>query len=496
MAEPSPEQATFNILRSITIDKGEPRVGHLTLPKRRPIDTPNYIGITSRGVVPHMTPDVIVKHTELNGSYMALEDFIEKSQKRVEPAVFNIKPEGKEILHAYTATPTPVATVLGARRHPAVIAPMGNGKDYVSVYTSTGFQQLKNKDYCRAIEKLQPDIAIPLADLTFGNSHIRNKLPNPKRQLRMVERTEDWLAELIKLRNAENNNETAKPPIFAPLLPVSYPTQWEYLNRLSQDYVEHLSGLAVYDADILPDLSGHSSLDPLPRISMDFITSPHEILRQIRLGLDIFTVLFINTASDAGIALSFSFPPQSPASSDLRPLGIDMWSQDHQKSLEPLVDGCECYTCTRHHRAYLQHLLNAREMLGWTLLQIHNHHILNEFFKGIRATLTAEPSTFEHDSGVFSSIYESDLPKGTGERPRARGYHFKAEGGQAKINPPAWERYVEGGEGGTEDPALAGEMAGLAITGATAEGVETPVVPDADTDAKELDKKGFAEVVQ
>ncbi|KAI1135634.1 tRNA-guanine transglycosylase [Hypoxylon sp. FL0543] len=493
MAESSSEHTMFDVLRSIAAGKGGPRVGRLTLPKRRLIDTPNYIGLTSRGAIPHMTPDILAKHTELSGSYIALEDFTEKSQKRVEPAVFNIEPEDKAVLHAYTATPAPVATVLGARRHPAVIAPMGNGKDYVSIFTSTGFQQLKNKEYYRAIERLQPDVAIPLADLTFGNSQIRNKLPNPKRQLRMVERTEDWLAELIQLRSAEDKSEAASPPIFAPLLPVSYPMQWEYINRLSQEYLEHLSGLAIYDADILPDLSGHGSLDFLPRLSMDFITSPHEILRQVRLGVDVFTLPFINAVSDAGIALTFSFPPPSPTDSVLQPLGIDMWSQDHQISLKPLVDGCKCYTCTKHHRAYVQHLLNAREMLGWTLLQIHNHHMLNKFFEGIRAALSAEPPTFERDIEVFSRTFESELPKGTGERPRARGYHFKAEGGQAKINTRAWERY---GDGGNEDPALAGEMAGLAVTGVTAEGVETPVVPDANTDAKELDKKGFAEVDQ
>lgn len=432
-----------------------------------------------------MTPDVIAKHTELTGSYMALEDFIEKSQKRLEPAIFKIKSGEKAALHTYTATPTPLATVLGARRHPAVVAPMGNGKDYISIYTSTGFQKLKNQEYCRAVEKLQPDIAIPLADLTFGFSHIRTKLPNQKRQLRMVERTEDWLAELIKLRNTEDNG----PAIFAPLLPVSYPTQWEYLNRLSQDYVKQVQGLAIYDADILLDLSDHDSLSPLPRLSMDSITSPHEILRQVRLGMDVLAVAFINTVSDAGIALTFSFPPPAPPTSGVHPLGIDTWSEENQTSVKPLADGCNCYSCTKHHRAYVHHLLNAKEMLGWTLLQVHNHHVLGEFFKGIRATLAAEPSTFEHNCEVFSKAYESELPKGTGERPRARGYHFKTEAGQPKMNRPAWEKFDEG-----EDPALAAERAGLAVTGATAEGVETPVVPDPNADAKDLDKKGFAEI--
>ncbi|KAL7625733.1 hypothetical protein AAE478_004956 [Parahypoxylon ruwenzoriense] len=492
MADSAPEHPMFNVLRSVSTDGGVSRIGRITLPKRRPVDTPNFLALTSRGVIPHLTPDVISQYTELGGTYMALEDFVEKSQKRIEPAVYNTKADGREILHAYTATPAPLVTVLGARRHPAVVAPMGNGKDYVSIYTSTGFQKLKTKDYHRAVDRLQPDISIPLADLTFGYSHIRTRLPNAKRQLRMVERTEDWLAEFIKLNTAEEGLGAAKPRVFAPLLPVDYPTQWEYLNRLAQDYVEEVSGLAVYDADILPNLREYDSLSSLPRLSMDFITSPHEILRQVQLGLDVFTVQFINSASDAGIAFIFSFPPPSSENSgEISPLGIDMWSKEHRVALKPLAEGCECYTCSRHHRAYVQHLLNAKEMLGWTLLQIHNHHILSEFFKGIRAALAIEPSTFERDCEAFSKAYELELPKGTGERPRARGYHFKAEGGQSRINAPAWEKY---GDGGTEDPALAGEMAGLAVTGVSAEGKETPLVPDADVDADELDKKGFAEV--
>ncbi|RME06104.1 MAG: tRNA guanosine(34) transglycosylase Tgt, partial [Anaerolineae bacterium] len=42
----------------------------------------------------------------------------------------------------------------------------------------------------------------------------------------------------------------------------------------------------------------------------------------------------------------------------------------------PLVEGCSCYTCSRFSRAYLRHLVTAREMLGATLLSIHNLHTL------------------------------------------------------------------------------------------------------------------------
>ncbi|CAJ2507186.1 Uu.00g083720.m01.CDS01 [Anthostomella pinea] len=476
-------RVVFEVLRSITNDGAGIRVGRLALPKRPPMDTPNFIGLTSRGAVPHMTPDNLVKHTELGGTYIALEDFLETSRKRAFPAIYNMESEDIETLHAYTATPSYMATVLAARRHPAVTTPMGNGSNDISIYTSTGFQKLSNENYRHAINKLKPDIAIPLADLTFN----RSKTPNSfKRQLRMVERTEDWLAGFFRLAGSDGGIQSA---VFAPLLPIPYPTQWEYIDRLEQEHAGQLSGLAVYDADILPDLSNPGPLSPLPRLSLDFIASPHDILRQVQLGIDIFMLPFLNSTSDAGIALEFAFPPLADSTQSIRPLGVDMWSQDHKVSLMPLVEGCKCYTCTKHHRAYLHHLLNAKEMLGWTLLQIHNHQVVNDFFAGIRASISTEPAAFEKNCDLFSRIYDSELPKGTGLRPRARGYHFKSQGGDEKINPPAFQKFDEDG---SEDLALAAEVAGLVVTGVAAEGNETPLVPE--IDAKELDKPGFADV--
>jgi hypothetical protein len=50
------------------------RLGKLTLKGRRAIDTPNFLAVASRGVVPHITPDVISQHTSIGGVHMALED--------------------------------------------------------------------------------------------------------------------------------------------------------------------------------------------------------------------------------------------------------------------------------------------------------------------------------------------------------------------------------------------------------------------------------------
>lgn len=51
-----------------------PRLGTLSLPGREAIEVPNFLGNTSRGVVPHLTQDNFRKSTSLKGVYVALED--------------------------------------------------------------------------------------------------------------------------------------------------------------------------------------------------------------------------------------------------------------------------------------------------------------------------------------------------------------------------------------------------------------------------------------
>jgi queuine tRNA-ribosyltransferase len=44
----------------------------------------------------------------------------------------------------------------------------------------------------------------------------------------------------------------------------------------------------------------------------------------------------------------------------------------HKRDPAPLESDCPCYTCRHFSRAYLHHLLQAKEMLGPTLLSLHN----------------------------------------------------------------------------------------------------------------------------
>ena len=56
-------------------------------------------------------------------------------------------------------------------------------------------------------------------------------------------------------------------------------------------------------------------------------------------------------------------------------------------SLEPLEDGCKCYTCKHYTKSYLRHLFVAKEMLAATLLSIHNIYALQQVVKRCKRDL-------------------------------------------------------------------------------------------------------------
>jgi queuine tRNA-ribosyltransferase len=61
----------------------------------------------------------------------------------------------------------------------------------------------------------------------------------------------------------------------------------------------------------------------------------------------------------------------------------------------PIDADCGCYTCQTFTRAYIRHLISAREMLSATLLSIHNLYTLVNLAKEMRASIQA--STFAED---------------------------------------------------------------------------------------------------
>ncbi len=61
-----------------------------------------------------------------------------------------------------------------------------------------------------------------------------------------------------------------------------------------------------------------------------------------------------------------------------------------REDFTPLDERCPCYTCSRYSRAYLSHLIHAREQLAHTLLSIHNITELVRFTVRIREAILSD----------------------------------------------------------------------------------------------------------
>jgi queuine tRNA-ribosyltransferase len=77
----------------------------------------------------------------------------------------------------------------------------------------------------------------------------------------------------------------------------------------------------------------------------------------------------------------------------------------HQKeNFGPIEEGCDCFACTHHTRAYLRHLLKAGEILGLRMLSVHNSHFFLEVMRDIRRHLAN--GTFDDYREEFIANYQ------------------------------------------------------------------------------------------
>lgn len=76
---------------------------------------------------------------------------------------------------------------------------------------------------------------------------------------------------------------------------------------------------------------------------------------------------------------------------------INVMNEKYNRDPRPIEPGCQCPTCKNFSRAYVRHLLKAKEMLGMRLAVQHNLYFYNDLMQKIRDAL---------DNGTFEEFYE------------------------------------------------------------------------------------------
>ena len=78
----------------------------------------------------------------------------------------------------------------------------------------------------------------------------------------------------------------------------------------------------------------------------------------------------------------------------------NLFNERYKLDERPIEEGCNCPVCRHYSRAYIRHLLKAKEMLGMRLCVLHNLYFYNHLMEEIRDAL---------DAGCFAAYKEQKL---------------------------------------------------------------------------------------
>ena len=66
---------------------------------------------------------------------------------------------------------------------------------------------------------------------------------------------------------------------------------------------------------------------------------------------------------------------------------LNLFNAKYELDDSPIEDGCQCPACRHYSRAYIRHLLKAKEMLGMRLCVLHNLYFYNHMMEEIREAI-------------------------------------------------------------------------------------------------------------
>jgi queuine tRNA-ribosyltransferase len=140
-----------------------------------------------------------------------------------------------------------------------------------------------------------------------------------------------------------------------------------------------IGGLSVGESkeDMLRILDHVTPLLPAdrPRYLMG-VGSPEDIVEGIARGIDLFDCVLPTRLARNGAVLT--------------PDGrLNLRNARHAEDPRPIQEDCACYACRGFSRAYLRHLVIAKEILGLQLNTIHNVHFMLDLARRAREAILA-----------------------------------------------------------------------------------------------------------
>ena len=138
-----------------------------------------------------------------------------------------------------------------------------------------------------------------------------------------------------------------------------------------------IGGLAIGEEKDVTYKMIDASLKYLPQDKARYLMGvgePLDMLESIEKGVDMFDCVLPTRLARHGNAFTQHGK-------------INLKNAKYKEDFHPLDEHCDCYTCKNYTKAYIRHLITAKETLGGRLLSIHNIRFLIKLMEGAREAI-------------------------------------------------------------------------------------------------------------
>lgn len=247
-------------------------------------------------------------------------------------------------------------------------------------------------------QRLTPEIAVQIqeklgADIIMAFDECASPY-DESYSLKAMERTHQWA---IRCVNAKTREDQA---LFGIVQGGIFPE----LRKQSAEFIASIDfpgyaigGLSVGETKVemyhAIEIVNQILPEEKPRYLMG-VGTPEDLIYGVQRGIDIFDCVLATRLARHSAALTNTGR-------------LNLMNSKYSRDPEPIEKGCSCYTCQTFSRAYIRHLIMAKETLSGTLISIHNIHMLQDLMKNIRQAILE--NQFEEFSRTYLSNYQYKL---------------------------------------------------------------------------------------
>jgi queuine tRNA-ribosyltransferase len=210
-------------------------------------------------------------------------------------------------------------------------------------------------------------------------------LPAQRERIKLsIERTTKWAKESIEyFRKRQSEGVGCNQNIFA-IIQGGIDKEFRKLSATQLCELDYdgfaIGGLSVGEAnkDMYDTVEWTTQFMPKdkPRYLMG-VGTPEDLVENIYRGVDMFDcVMPTRNARNGTLFTSFG--------------KLNIKAAKYKLSDEPIDSECECYTCKRYSRGYLNHLYRSHELTYFRLASLHNLHYYLKLMKDAREAILAK----------------------------------------------------------------------------------------------------------